>query len=521
MNIVLKNPKEIREVTVSLETFKLDDFMAVVRYGAKVRFAEDVCLAVKRNRARVDRYLEEGRIYYGVTTGFGDNVQFTISPKDAGQLQKNIVRTHSVSVGTPYTRERVRSLILTTIVQHRKGYGGIALETLELLRDFLNRDLLPFIPGEGCMGGLGPEGHLAMALIGEGAFLVDGKRVPAKDVLASEGLAPRELKCKEGLSLLNGCICATALSIPPLYDCITAMKTADIATAICFEALRGTTKTLDPRIYMHKEHLADRATADNMRRLTAGSEICAFYRDSKVQDAYVLRSAARVHGAGKQLVLECYDAIMKELNSCPDNPQVYDNDTEEGECLMSANFDGTLMAIHADMLCMASAIVATNCERSTDRMINHHLSDGLPPFLVTDPGLNSGFMIPQYTAAGLLSDIKQACMPSTIDSIPVSAGQEDPNPMAYSAGPRAQDCMRRFHYILAIELVTALQAVDFVQPQKQGPATKAVHDFIRQKVSFMDKDRFIYPDLEYVYGLIREGTVVEIAEAVAGVLNFE
>lgn len=524
MNIVLKDPKKIKNVVVTTEYFDLDEFMAVVRYGAKVEFGEDMIAAVKEGRRRIDKYLEEGRIYYGVTTGFGENVRFTVDPKDARQLQKNIVRSHSVSVGIPLDKERVRALMMTELLVHKKSWTGIALETLELIREFLNRDLYPFVAGEGSMGGLGLEGHLAMCLIGEGEFWVDGKRVPAAQVLKQEGLEPRVLEAKEGLSLLNGCVSAVATSVPPLYDCYLAMKNADIASALSFEALRGTVKTLDERIYLHKEHRADRAAASNMRRIVEGSPILEASKDAKVQDAYVLRAAARVHGAGKQLVMESYKAIMDELNSCIDNPQIYDNGTPDGECLMSANFDATNCGIHVDILCMAATIVATNCERTTARIIDFHKNDGLPSFLVSKPGLNSGFMIPQYTQAGLLVDMKCLCVPTTTDSIPVSAGQEDPNPMAFSAPVKACDCMRKLNYIIAIEIDTMLQAIDFVKQNMgldQSPVLKAVYDRIRRDVKFMDEDRFLYPDLEYIYDLVREGTLVDLVEGMVGTLNFE
>ena len=523
MNIELRNPKNIKKVVVTTDDFKLDDFIAVVRYGAHVEFGEDMITAVSEGRRRINKYLEEGRIYYGVTTGVGDNVRHVLSTEEANRLQNSIIRTHAVSIGIPYTKEQARATMLVELVNHKMGWSGIAIETLELIRQFLNRDMYPYLPGEGSVGGLGVEGHLAMALIGEGEFFVDGKRTPALEVLKNEGLSPRVLECKEGLSLLDGCISALAIAILPLFDCINAMKAADIACALSFEALRSTTKTLDERIYMHKQHLGDRAAAENLRRLTAGSDILESAKDLKVQDAYVTRCAPRVHGAGKMIVIEAFDAIMKELNSCQDNPQIYENGTEDGECLMSGNFDATGMAIHTDFLCSAATLVATNCERTTARIIDHSLNGGLPAFLVEKPGLNSGFMIPQYTQAGLLTDMKALCMPATIDSIPLSAGQEDPNPMAYGAGVKAINCIRKFEYIVAIEIVNLLQAIDFVKrntKQEQGPVLKTVYDYIRKQVKFMNEDRYIYPDLEHVYDLIHSGELVELAENMVGPLNF-
>lgn len=519
MQITIDRTRSIKEVSLTDCLIGLEDFMAVVRYGAELRFTGQFEETVNRSRVLVEKFLAEGRLIYGVTTGFGENVRYTIAPEDAVTLQKNIVRSHACAVGEPLDRESVRAILMMMILNCGKGQSGIRLETLELIRQFLNRDITPYAPGEGSVGYLGVEAHIAQALIGEGRILRDGKPVPVAGVLAEAGLSPVELQCKEGLSLLNGTITVTALGLLALYEAIVTLQNAEIAGALCFEALRGTVKALDPRIHGAKKHEDQGNAALNLRKLLEGSEIAANHIDDKVQDCYLLRAMPQIHGAAKKLVREAYEVIVAEMHSVSDNPEIFPEGEDDGTALMCGNFDGTFVGTHADMLAMAAAIAGNLSERSVDRMVNHKLNDGLPAFLVSNPGLNNGFMIPQYTAAGLVGEIKVLAHPSSIDSIPTCANQEDPVSLAYFAGKKAIQCMHKLQYIVAIELFTALQAVDFLE-ERQSPVLAAVHDFIREKVPFVDNDRFIAPDIEYLRELIREGTLVELVEARAGKLLF-
>lgn len=520
MNMSVKNARSIQTVTITDCMLSLEEFIAVAKYGAKVEFAPEMIETVNANRKLLDKFLKEGRIIYGVSTGFGENVRYTISPEDANTLQENIVRTHSVAVGEPLDREQARAVMLMTILNGGKGHSGIRIETLDLIRQMLNLDIYPWAPGEGSVGYLGVEGHLAMAYIGEGKIYDHGELLPAAEVLAKYGLTPLKLSYKEGLSMLNGTITVTAMALLALYESVITMQNAEIAGALCYEALRGTDKELDPRIHAAKKHNEQIAAANNLRRMLSGSEICDKYRDAKVQDAYVLRSMAHIHGAGKRLISEAYDVIVSEMHSISDNPEIFAEGENDGVALMCGNFDGSFVGSHADMLAMAAAIVGGVVERGTDRMVNRNLNDGLPAFLVSNPGLNSGFMIPQYTSASLMNEIKHLAIPATIDSISTCANQEDPVSMAYYASKKALASMKKLQYVTAIEIYTALQAMDFLKPLEPSPVLGKLRDFVRKTVPFVDNDRYLYPDIAYITDRVRDCTLVDLVENEIGALEF-
>ena len=368
-----------------------------------------------------------------------------------------------------------------------------------------------------------------MAFIGEGYVIEGGEisddiggghKVPAAEVMKREGIRPAELKCKEGLSLLNGTITVTALAMIALYDSISVMKNIEIGGALVYEALRGTTKALDPRIHAMKNHEEEISSAENLLKLLEGSEISEKYRDAKVQDCYIMRAMAQIHGSTRRLVKEAYEVIMEEMHGVSDNPEIFPTGNGDGVALMCGNFDGSYVGAHVDMLSMAAAIAGNEVERSIDRMVNHNLSDGLPAFLVSKPGLNNGFMIPQYTAAGLQSEIKILAQPSTIDSISTCANQEDPVSMAYFAAKKSGECVRKLQYMVGIEFFVALQAIDFLKPLAESPVLAKVHDFARETVDFVDEDRYLYPDIEKFRDWVKDGTFIDLVEGEIGELKF-
>ena len=452
--------------------------------------------------------------------GFGENVRYTISPEDATTLQENIVRTHSVAVGEPLDREQARAVMLMTILNDGKGHSGIRIGTLDLIRQMLNLDIYPWAPGEGSVGYLGVEGHFVMAYIGEGKIYDHGEPLPADQVLAKYGIERLKLSYKEGLSMLNGTITVTAMGLLALYESVITMQNVEIAGALCYEALRGTDRELDPRIHAAKKHDEQIAAASNLRRMLSGSEIGEKYRNSKVQDAYVMRSMAHIHGAAKKLISEAYEVIVNEMHSVSDNPEIFAEGEDDGVALMCGNFDGSFVGSHADMLAMAAAIAGNLVERGTDRMVNRNLNDGLPAFLVSNPGLNSGFMIPQYTAAGLMNEIKHLAVPATIDSIPTCAGQEDPVSMGYYASKKALMGVKKLQYVTAIEIYVALQAMDFLKPLEPSPVLGKLRDFIRKEVPFVDNDRYLYPDIAYITDRVRDCSLVDLVENEIGALEF-
>ncbi len=519
MKILSQNTKKIKEVILTDGKPSLEEFMAVVRYGAKLSFSDEMVATINKSRALIEKFLHEGKIIYGVTTGFGENVRYTISPDDAEALQRNIVRSHACAVGKPLEREPVRAIMLMMIINSAKGHAGIRIETLNLIKDMLNKDLIPFAPGEGSVGYLGVEAHFAMAFMGEGKIYKDGKKVNAAEVLKENGLTPVTFQCKEGLSLLNGTITVTALGLLALYDAEITMKNIEIAGALTYEALRGTIKALDPRIHNAKAHKEQQLSAQNLLKMLDGSEISEKYIDNKVQDAYALRAMPHIHGAARKLIKEAHEVIVNEMHSTSDNPEVFP-DGDYGAALMCGNFDGSYVGSHADMISMSSAIVANLVERLIDRMVNRNLNDGLPAFLVSNPGLNNGFMIPQYTAAGLVGEIKVLAHPSTIDSISTCANQEDPVSLAYFASKKAIDSIGKLQYLVAIQIFTALQAMDFLKPLKPSPTLGKLSAFIREKVPFVDEDRFLYDDIEYLKELVFDETFIELIENEIGELSF-
>ena len=513
--------QEIQEVRLTDQFISLDEYMAVVRYGAVLSIDDSFMDDVRRGRALIDRFLAENRAVYGVTTGFGENVRFTISPDDALELQKRIVRSHSVAVGDPLPEEQVRAIMLQMILNARCGRTGLSEETINELKEFLNKDIYPFAPGEGSVGYLSVEGHIVMALIGEGyVFDDDGEKVPAIDILKPEGIQPVELKCKEGLSLLNGTISVTALAAIALFDAKNNMKNVEVCGALVYEALRGTDKALDDRLMKAKNHVEAVKAAKAIRDMLKGSGIAEHNRDRKVQDAYVLRAMPQLIGAAIRLVDEADKVIMEEVNGTSDNPELF---VDDNEVLMCGNFDGSYVGSHADMLGMAAAIIGNFLHSSINRTVDRNLNDGLPAFLVADPGLNNGFMIPQYTAAGLEHEIRQLAQPSTNDSITTCASQEDPVSFGYDASKNAIAAQEKLAQMTAISYLTSLQAIDLLKVmgdpadnnkpiQNQSPVLASVYDYVRESIPYVDQDRYIYPDIELMTDYVEEGAVIHIVE---------
>ena len=517
--LTIKNVKNIKTVVITDCLLSLEEFMAITKYKAEILFSEEFVVNIIKSRNIIDRFLNEEKIIYGVTTGFGENVRYTISTKDAAQLQKNIVRSHACAVGEPLDEEQVRAILLMMILNTGKGRSGISIDTLELIKKFLNYNIIPFAPGEGSVGYLGVEAHIALTFMGEGYILKNNKKVPSLEALKEYNLNPVEFGCKEGLSLLNGSMTVTALALLALYEMIVAMKNIEVSGALVYEALRGTIKALDPRIHNAKKHKEQISSAENILKILKNSEISQKHIDDKVQDAYALRAMPQINGSCKKIIKEAYEVIMNEMHSSSDNPEIFSENNID-EALMCGNFDGSYVGSHSDMLCMAAAIIGNLVERCTDRMVNRNLNEGLPAFLVSNPGLNNGFMIPQYTSAGLLGEIKVLSHPATIDSISTCANQEDPVSMGYFAAKKALMVARKLQYMVSIEIMVSLQAIDLLKPLKQSPVTEKVHDFIRENVPILDEDRYIYPDIEYILKQIQQMTIVDIVENEIGELKF-
>lgn len=521
-NFFSTNPADITEVVLSEEDITIEQFVAVARHRATVTFSEAYTARIKKSRSIINRFLAENRLIYGVTTGFGENVRYVIPAEEATELQRNIVRSHACSVGKPLPEELVRAIQFQMILNTGRGVSGISFELIDLIRQTLNAGVTPYAPGDGSVGYLAVEGHLTLPLMGEGRAYYKGNLLDGAEALKQAGLIPVALRCKEGLSLLNGSTSPTGLAVMAIYDALIAAKSLDIVGCVTFEALKGTILGCDERLHSVKRHSEQQETAAMMRRLLADSGIMAENKHARVQDPYVLRCTPHLHGAGKRLLRQAFENIWEESLSVSDNPVIYPGrDGEEDAALMGGNFDGSYVGGGSDILCIACGILAKTSERRCDRMVNRFINNGLPAFLVKNPGLNNGFMIPQYTAAALVNEIKMLSFPASVDSVPTCANQEDPVSMAYSAAKKACQVAEKLQYIVAIELMIALQALDLAQDMTPGsPAPSQVVDSlrarIRAEVPTVEQDRFFEPDMELLFQKVRSGEIVTLAETLAG-----
>jgi histidine ammonia-lyase len=479
-----------------------------------------------RERMRAARQLVERVAHgssehtYGVNTGFGRFVSRSIPDELTGELQLRLLRSHACGVGDPYPDEVVRSAMLLRANTLAKGHSGARIETVELLVECLNRGVLPVVPSRGSVGASGdlaPLAHLALPLVGEGEAWVDGERLPGADALERAGLEPLVLEAKEGLSLINGTQFMASLGALGLVRARRLAQTADLACALSLEALQGSRASFLPQVHALRPLPGQVSSAANVLRLLEDSAIIASHRwCDKVQDAYSLRCAAQVHGASRDLLGYVEGTVSVELNAATDNPLVLVDD----ELLVSnGNFHGQPLAFALDALAMAVSELASISERRVERLVNPNLSDGLPAFLTSNGGLNSGFMIPQYVAAALVSENKSLCHPASVDSIPTSAGQEDHVSMGNAAGLKAWQVLANAERALAIELLAGAQAVEFLAPLEPGAGVRATHAFVRGLSPRLRDDRPLASDIELVAEGIREGALVAAVEREIGELR--
>ena len=478
-----------------------------------------------RDRMRAARALVEdvahsdGHHTYGVNTGFGRFVSSEIPEELTAELQLRLLRSHACGVGEPYPREIVRAALLLRANTLAKGYSGARVETAELLVECLNRDVLPRVPSRGSVGASGdlaPLAHLALPLVGEGEAQVDGELLPGDAALARAGLVPIRLEAKEGLSLINGTQFMAAFGSLGVVRARRLAAAADVACALSLEALQGSRVAFGPDVQALRPLPGQAAAAANLLRLVESSAIMEAHRwCDKVQDAYSLRCAPQVHGAARDLLSYVEGTVAVELNAATDNPLVL---VETGELVSNGNFHGQPVAFALDALAMAASELANISERRLERLVNPSLSDGLPAFLTADGGLNSGFMIPQYVAASLVSESKALCHPASVDSIPTSAGQEDHVSMGNAAGLKAWQVLANAERTVAIELLAGAQAVEFLAPLTPGDGVRAAHGFVRALSPRLRDDRSLTRDIEAAADAIRDGSLLEAVEAEIGPL---
>ena len=499
------------------EDLTLRDVWDVAVHGAKAEIADSAKDKMRAARELVESVTDENT--YGVNTGFGRFVTARIPDELADELQLRLLRSHACGVGEPYPDDVVRAALLLRANALAKGYSGARVETGELLVECLNRGVLPVVPARGSVGASGdlaPLAHLALPLVGEGQAVVEGEVLDGATALRRVGLEPIRLVSKEGLSLVNGTQFMAAMAALGVQRARRLAATADLACALSLEALRGSRSSFAPAVHRSRPLQGQVDAAANIWRLLDGSAIIESHRwCDKVQDAYALRCAPQVHGACRDLLDYVEATVAVELNAATDNPLVL---VGEGEIVSAGNFHGQPLAFALDALAMAAAELASISERRTERLVNPSLSDGLPPFLVEEGGLNSGFMIPQYVAAALVSENKVFAHPASVDSIPTSAGQEDHVSMGNAAGLKALRVLDNAERTLAIELLAGTQAVEFLAPLRPGAGVVAVHDFVRSFSPRLTEDRSLTDDIEQAATAIRSRAVVAAAEQEIGAL---
>jgi histidine ammonia-lyase len=500
------------------EDLTLDDVWAVAVHGGEATIAESAKARMRAARELVESV--RGEHTYGVNTGFGRFVSAHIPDELTEELQLRLLRSHACGVGEPYPDDVVRGAMLLRANALAKGYSGARVPTVELLVECLNRGLLPVVPSRGSVGASGdlaPLAHLALPLVGEGEAVVDGARLEGAEALRRVGLEPITLASKEGLSLVNGTQFMAAMAALGVVRARRLAKVADVACALSLEALQGSRSSFAAGVHRSRPLKGQGESAANVWRLLEGSAIIESHRwCDKVQDAYALRCAPQVHGASRDLIDYVEATVRVELNAATDNPLVL---LDEGEIVSAGNFHGQPLAFALDVLAMATAELGSISERRTERLVNPSLSDGLPPFLVVEEGgLNSGFMIPQYVSAALVSENKVLAHPASVDSIPTSAGQEDHVSMGNAAGLKALRVLDNVERTVAIELLAGAQAVEFLAPLRPGAGVVAAHDFVRSLSERLLEDRSLSGDIERVAGSVRSGAFVTAVEGAIGEL---
>jgi histidine ammonia-lyase len=468
----------------------------------------------------VDDAVASNLTVYGVTTGFGSLAQVRIDPEQADALQVAIVRSHATAVGRPLSREEARAMLLLRAHVLALGHSGVRAEIVERMVEMLNRDLVPVVPEQGSLGASGdlaPLAHLALPLLGRGEVLEGGERRTAAEALARAGLAPLELRAKEGLALVNGTQGMLAVGALAADRVERLVRAADVAAAMSVEAALGSDRVYDERLIALRPHPGVVASASNLRTLLRGSAIVDSHRDSDhlVQDAYSLRCAPHVNGATREALRYAASVLEVEANAVSDNPIVL---PDEGEVRSGGNFHGQPVAVALDALATATVPLASIAERRLYRLLDPVRNNGLPAFLVPESGLNSGFMLVQYTAASLVSECKTLAHPASVDSIGSSAGQEDHVSMGMTSARHARDVVANAEVVVALEALAAAQALDLRAPLEAAAGTAAARAAIRERVRFLDADREPGPDIEAVVDLVRGGGLVRAAEGAVGPL---
>lgn len=487
----------------------LEDFIAITRFGAEVEIEDVAIHLINESRSVVEEFVNNNEVVYGITTGFGNFANVVISKEESKKLQRNLIISHAVGCGNPFSTEIVRGIMLLRVNNLVKGYSGIRYDTINTLVEMLNKGVHPVIPEKGSLGASGdlvPLAHMTLPMIGLGSAELKGEVMKGAKAMITAGISMVELTAKEGLALINGTQAMTSVGTHVIYDAIQLMDIADLAAAMTFEGLLGITTALDARVHQVRPHRGQISTAKNLLHYLKGSEMTTAQGEVKVQDAYSLRCTPQIHGASRDAINYVKETIEIEMNAVTDNPIIF-GDTKEG--ISSGNFHGQPVALACDFLGIALAEIANVSERRLERLVNPALS-GLPAFLVEDGGVNSGFMIVQYSAAALVSENKILAHPASVDSIPSSANQEDHVSMGTIAARKALEIFKNARRVVAMELMCGAQAIDLRGKKQLGYVTEPTYEAIRNKVTRLITDRELYDDINACENLIIDGDLASI-----------
>jgi histidine ammonia-lyase len=485
----------------------------------KISIAPSALSRMKDSRAFVQEIVAKGDPVYGINTGFGALATKHIPRESLSELQYNLIRSHCTGVGEPFSRIHTRAIMLLRANCLASGFSGVSTELVEILLDFIHHGITPVVPRKGSVGASGdlaPLAHIALALIGEGDVLYDGKKVRADFALNQIGRKPGVLGAKDGLALINGTAVMAALGALAIHESRRLMSIADIVSCLTLDSVKGTTQAYHTKISQLKPHQGQLDCNYNLNALLHGSELKDSHPDcGKVQDPYSLRCVPQVHGACRQTLRHADEVFSIELNSVTDNPLIFH---ETKEVISGGNFHGEACALAMDYLAMGLAELCNISERRIEKMMNPSFSD-LPAFLVKEPGLNSGLMIAHVTAAALTSENKMYCHPASVDSIPTSTDKEDHVSMGVTAGLKLHHVLENLKYCLSIELLCNTQALEFQRPLKSSAALESVYTLIRRHVPPIDKDRVLHEDIKSIFKLIETDEILDTVSQKIGALQ--
>jgi len=502
------------ELFINGNDLTFDDLRQVVYERRPVALADTAKEKVIAAREVVEKLVRENRVAYAINTGVGKLSDVHIEPAQNRQLQVNLIRSHSVGVGEPLSQEETRAMMLLRANSLAKGFSGVRPDVIDLLCSMLNHGVHPVVPSQGSVGASGdlaPLAHLALAMIGEGEAWYENARIKSADALARAGIKPLVPEAKEAISLINGTQAMLAVGSLSLLAAETLAETADVLGAMTLDALQGTDVAFDERIHAARPHAGQSKVAANLRRLLQGSQIRESHKDcGRVQDAYSMRCIPQVHGAVLDTLEFCRRTFEIEMNSAVDNPLVFTTGHAEGDIISGGNFHGEPLAFALDYMAIVLSALAGISERRIERLVNPALNEGLPPFLAPEAGINSGFMMPQVTAAALASENKVLAHPASVDSITTSGNKEDYVSMGMASAIKLKKVVANTTYVLAIEACASAQALDFLAPLKSSEPLQQAHAAIRKVSARIEQDRVFAEDFARLAELVRSGVLSKL-----------